>query len=69
MNLWIVGRIDNSAHEWECCGVFDSVGLAVTHCSTEQHFVGPLNLNEYIESRQAWPGAWYPRLQEEPRSA
>jgi hypothetical protein len=66
--LYVVGKTAGS-EQWECCGVFTSKDAAIEACQTEQHFVGPLTINEFIGPRTEWVGAWYPKLQEEPCAA
>jgi len=48
--------------------VFDNKDSAVALCTTDEHFVGPMELNEHIETRQEWPGGWWPKLEDEPSS-
>ena len=70
MKIWCVGRVDTKEHKhaWELCGVFDNKDSAVALCTTDEHFVGPMELNEHIETRQEWPGGWWPKLEDEPSS-
>lgn len=62
MKLWVVGKtINATGTEWEFCGVFDSKVKAEDICKTEDHFVGPVDLNFAVpDPTVAWPKAYYP---------
>lgn len=64
--VFIVGRKDAEPKAWEFIGVFEHKADAVAACISDSHCVCPVNMNENVESGIAWPGAWYPKLQEEP---
>jgi hypothetical protein len=65
--IWIVGlaKGDNGL-EWEFCGAFTDEQVAVSHCTTKRHWVGPELLNRFIGESDAWPGAWFPLLESKP---
>jgi hypothetical protein len=64
--LFIVGRKDLEPRAWEFIGVFDDEAKAVAACITDDHWVGPVTLNENVETGTGWPGAWYPTLEDRP---
>jgi len=45
---------------WDCVGVFDTEEKAVEACIKDNHFVGPLILNEAINDHLPWEGCYYP---------
>lgn len=60
MNLYIIGRMSIKGY-WEIVGVFDDEIEAVSHCLSEDYFVGPITLNEVApEETTTWPGAYRP---------
>lgn len=65
MELWVCGKVRKVYTEklvvWDLQGVFDSETQAVNACKTDQHFVGPVLLNEELpEEGVQWPGAYFP---------
>ena len=60
--FWVVGKIDSldDFHSWEFCGLYDSEESAVQMCKTDLHFVGPVELNQNLESGVDWPLCYYP---------
>lgn len=65
MKLWVVGKtINATGTEWEFCGVFDTEKKAVAVCTTEDHFVGPVDLNFTVPPETVeWPNSYYPLLE------
>ena len=70
--LWAVGENlnhddDESTTKWQILGVFDDEQLAVAACTTGEHFVGPMTLNECLpDEPKPWAGGYYPRLEKKP---
>jgi hypothetical protein len=59
--LWIAGKLIKSGKNWEILGVFSTEQLAVDACSTDDHFVGPIKLDEKLsEDNIDWAGHYYP---------
>jgi len=52
MTLFVVGEINKkNPDEWSFCGIFDSEKKAVSICKTEEHFVGPIELNHILPDK------------------
>lgn len=62
--IWIAGRHKDG--ETRLCGAFATEAEAVLHCTTDDHFVGPLELGKAIHSEEpvVWPGLWFPQRRE-----
>lgn len=62
--LYVVGEVKRSLSgewAWELIGVYDDRRKAEAACTSTQHFVGPVSLNERAPSETTdWPGAYYP---------
>lgn len=68
MKLWVVGKtINATGTEWQFCGVFDTEEKAIAVCTTEDHFVGPVDLNFIVppDITTEWPKAYYPLIEED----
>jgi hypothetical protein len=72
-NTWVVGFIKDDPKKeentWSVVGVYDSEEKAAKVCTTENHFVGPLVINETNDDgdfdfsdvdKSPWPGMWFP---------
>ena len=71
MKLWICGRSRKVCEDgvviWDFHGVFDTEEQAVGICKTENHFVGPVQLNQELpEEPVTWPGCYYPLVENNP---
>ena len=71
MKLWVVGKnvaleAKTNTWSWELEGIFDDKFLALYACTTDKHWIGPLDLNETVAETIPWPGAWFPKVQDEP---
>jgi len=72
MQLWILGVVHSFCEDkltgetvsnWSICGVFDTEQEAVSHATTEKHFVGPITLNDLRpDEPEEWNGAYYPKV-------
>jgi hypothetical protein len=61
MKIWVVGKVKIKKWKWELCGVFDTEQAALDICTTKDHFIGPLTLNEKLhEETKPWKGSYYP---------
>ncbi len=62
--LYVVGEVkSNLSGKWayELVGVYDERRKAEAACTSTQHFVGPVSLNQGAPSETTdWPGAYYP---------
>jgi hypothetical protein len=67
--LWVVGLAhgpeeedaDKESGVWSIIGVFNTKRAAVDACTTDNHFVGPMMLNERLpDEPEPWQGAFYP---------
>lgn len=64
MDLWIVGRWREETGTTEFCGVFDSEALALSQCTTYNHWLAPAHLNEYLPLEAVkWEGLRYPNAE------
>lgn len=62
MKLYIVGKVNYENYkEWEFCGIFNSKEEAEKHCLNCFYFVGPCELNKFVEGTYDWPDAYYPK--------
>jgi len=61
-HIFIVGRKDPEPRAWEFIGAFDIESDAVAACTTEDHWVAPVEMNKNCETGTSWPGGYYPRL-------
>ncbi len=66
MELFVVGfnlSYTGNGTVWSFEGVFDSEEKALVFCTTSQHWVGSIMLNEFVgginEDRE-WPNAYFP---------
>lgn len=74
-DTWLVGIIrddpEDGGHTWSVLGVYDDEDEAAAVCTTGDHFVGPLVMNENAENldsgdlgkgyiKSPWPGLWFP---------
>jgi hypothetical protein len=59
--VYICGKVRDEAEHWEFFGVFTNEEDALALCTTPQHFVGPVILNQPLDDEpQVWPGAVFP---------
>jgi len=60
--FWLAGiTTGNNPYTWLLIGIYDSEERAVKACTTGNHFVGPMNLNETLpDEEEDWNGAYYP---------
>ena len=62
--VYIVGRLEPVGRKVLLAvdDVFDDYSRAFNACTTKQHFIGPLPLNETLPTNGvAWPGMHYPK--------
>ena len=70
MKLYAVAIVTNHENvDWEFVGIFDDKQKALDCCYDENCFIGPCKLNvEMPREKHDWIGAWYPALEEEPKT-
>ena len=56
--LWLVGKLEKR-RPWSIVGVFSSQEKALAHCTTPQHFLGPVTIDAKMDDRH-WEGASFP---------
>jgi hypothetical protein len=61
--IWLAGVFkEGDEGPWEVLGVFLTERRAVSACTKENHFIGPLPLNKRLPDRcTPWDGAYYPK--------
>lgn len=60
--VWVVGSLDDE-YGWALCGIFTEEKEAVKRCTSPNHFVGPVFLDELLggtEENVEWPGVYFP---------
>ena len=71
--LWICGEFITDTPDgvvWSIEGIFDTEDKALAACTTDFHFVAPVELNEVApEGRHIMPGSYYPLLESPPDNA
>ena len=66
--LWVCGEYAgqdpaSGITAWSMVGIFEKETRAVQCCKTENHFVGPLELNKQMPDEPiVWEGVYYPLL-------
>ena len=76
-NTWIVGLVRDDPKDgentWMVIGVYDAEDRAIEVCTTDDHFVGPLVMNETNNDIteldvkcSPWPGLWFPAVGNNP---
>ena len=63
--LWIVGEYkgetQNVSHAWDIIGIADTEEKAISFCTSDIHFIGPIELNKRLPDETiTWPGCYYP---------
>ena len=63
--VYVVGRYSEKKN-WEFCGVYTDEKTAVEKCTTELHFVRPVEFDRDVShstigAKEDWPGAYYPK--------
>ena len=67
--VFVVGKIvremqpqKNSLLDWELMGIFDNYDNALKICTSDCHFIGPVELNKHLRSENSdWDGLHYPK--------
>jgi len=59
--VWVVGRtVGPNPARWIIEGIYGTSRAAREACTSADHFVGPVTLNQPMQGTE-WPGAFYPR--------
>lgn len=61
MLLWVLGA--NVEQDWAICGIFSTREGAVEHCTTEDHYIFPLMLDDWLGDEHTPAPAIYPLLE------
>ena len=63
--IWIVGeykgKTENGSHAWDVVGATYTEDMAISYCTTTDHFIGPIEMNKRLpDETVTWPGCYYP---------
>lgn len=61
MLLWVLGM--NLPEDWSINGVFSTREKAIAYCTTEDHYVFPVMLDDWLGDEPIAPPAEYPLLE------